>query len=222
MPRSRSARTVAMMSSVASARCWTPGPPIEVEILVDLRLLLALRRLVDRELDPLVAVRHHLRHERRVLRRDVLVVERDEILEAHHVLVELDPDVHLPELDVADAVVDVQQSGRLRLIARLALLEAGQERAAIVPALDERMDRVAVDLDAGDDRLRRRRRASCAARTPTRRRARPLWRTRRARRRPRARCRARRRRARARGRRCRRRAPSGDVSTRRILFCTSR
>ena len=40
-PRSRSAVTVAMMSSVASARCWTPGPAIEIEILVDLRLLLA-------------------------------------------------------------------------------------------------------------------------------------------------------------------------------------
>src|SRR5688572_30812211 len=39
------------------------GPAVELEILVDLRLLLALRRLVDRELDALVPARDDLRHQ---------------------------------------------------------------------------------------------------------------------------------------------------------------
>src|SRR6202022_1906695 len=48
---------------------------IEFEIFVDLRFLLALRRLVERELDAAVPVGDHLRHQRRVLRGDRLVVE---------------------------------------------------------------------------------------------------------------------------------------------------
>ena len=123
------------------------GTAIEVEVLVDLRLLLSLRRLVDRELDPLVPVRHHLRHQRTVLRRDVLVVEGDEILEAHHFLVEPDPDIHLAELHVADAVIHVLQAGFLRLEVRLLLHEPGHEQPAIVAPLDEGMNGVAVDAD---------------------------------------------------------------------------
>src|SRR5262249_41192134 len=114
-------------------------PAIELEILVDLRLLFALRRLVDRELDPLIAVRHHLRHERRVLGRDILVVERDEILEAHHALVERDPHVHFSQFDVADTMVDMEQTGGVRLEARLARLKAWHKWTSIVATLDERM-----------------------------------------------------------------------------------
>ena len=40
-----------------------PRSLVKLEILVDLRFLLSFRRLVDRKLDPLVAARHHLRHQ---------------------------------------------------------------------------------------------------------------------------------------------------------------
>ena len=83
---------------------------VELEVLLDLALPLALGRLVDRELDLPLAVRHHLRHERRVLGRDVLVREVRELREAEHALVEADPLVHAPELDVADDVVDRDQA----------------------------------------------------------------------------------------------------------------
>ena len=59
-----------------------------------------------RELDAAGAVLHDLRHERGILGADVLVVEVDELVEAEHVLVELDPLVHLAFFDVADDVVD--------------------------------------------------------------------------------------------------------------------
>ena len=75
---------------------------VELEVLLDLTLALALRRLVDRELDLPLAVRHHLRHERRVLGGDVLVREVRELAESEHALVEADPLVHPTELDVAD------------------------------------------------------------------------------------------------------------------------
>ena len=88
------------------------GAAVELEVLLDLRSPLALRRLVDRELDPPRAVLHDLRHQRRVLGADVLVVEVNELLEAEHLAVELDPLVHLAFLDVADDVVDGGEADR--------------------------------------------------------------------------------------------------------------
>jgi hypothetical protein len=85
-------------------------PLVELEILVDLALPLAFGRLVDRKLDLAGAVRHHLAHQRRVLRLNLVVAEMDDVRHPEHPLVELDPMVHLPELDVADDVVDRDQA----------------------------------------------------------------------------------------------------------------
>ena len=82
------------------------GAAVELQEFLDLRAALGLGRLVDRELDPAGAVLHHLRHQGGIFGADVLVVEVDQLLEAEHVLVELDPLVHLAFLDVADDVVD--------------------------------------------------------------------------------------------------------------------
>ena len=82
------------------------GAAVELQVLLDLGLALALGRLVDRELDAAVAVGHHLRHQRRVLGRDVLVGEADHLGEAEDALVVADPLLHAAELDVADHVVD--------------------------------------------------------------------------------------------------------------------
>ena len=109
-PASRSVATVSMMLSVAMAMCCTPGPLIELQILFDLRFALALGRLVDRKLHALVAVRHHLRHQRRIFRADVVVVEVLVHAEAHHVAIEIHPAVHLAPADVAHHVVDILQA----------------------------------------------------------------------------------------------------------------
>ena len=58
------------------------------------------------------------------------VVERDQVAEAHDVGVVLHPAIHLPELDVADAVVDVLEPDVRRLVARRHRPEARKERAA--------------------------------------------------------------------------------------------
>ena len=124
------------------------GAAVEVEVLLDLALALALGRLVDRELDLAAAVRHDLRHERRVLGLDVVVAEVDDVRHPEDALVELDPVVHLAELDVADDVVDVREADTGRGVAVLRDRDvAGQERAAVVGAVDERVDRVAVGGD---------------------------------------------------------------------------
>ena len=86
-----------------------PGVEVVVEELLDLALLLAGRRLVDRELDAAVPVRHDLAHQRRVVGVDDLVVVVDELGEAEDVAVVVDEAIHVPELDVADAVVDLEQ-----------------------------------------------------------------------------------------------------------------
>src|SRR6201995_1817463 len=51
---------------------WTT---IEVQILFNLRLPSALRRLIDWELHIAISIRHHLRHQRGVFGRNVLVVK---------------------------------------------------------------------------------------------------------------------------------------------------
>ena len=139
------------MSSDCIATCWTPGPAVELEVLLDLALPLALGRLVDRELDLPLAVRHHLRHERGVLGRDVLVREVRELREAEHARVEVDPLVHAPELDVADDVVDRDQADPARRPSvRGDRLVPGQVRPRVLGAVDERVDVVAVGRDRGE------------------------------------------------------------------------
>jgi hypothetical protein len=86
-----------------------PGLAVVVEELLDLALLLAGRRLVDRELHPPVAVGHDLRHQGAVLGVDDLVVVVDQLGEAEDVAVVVDELVHVAELDVADAVVDLER-----------------------------------------------------------------------------------------------------------------
>src|SRR5206468_5754517 len=65
-------------------------------------------------------------------------------------LVELDPGVHAPELDVADHVVERLQADPGR---RLAVLDrravAGQERPRVVLSVHERVDDVAIGRDRG-------------------------------------------------------------------------
>ena len=142
--------------------CCTPGALVELEVLVDLRLPLALGRLVDRELDPALAVRDDLRHERGVLRRDLLVGEVDHLGHPEDVLVELHPALHLAELDVADDVVDAGEDAVADDVLDRAV--ARQERAAVAGAVDEAVDRLAVGRDVGHadlavvvlERLRRR------------------------------------------------------------------
>ena len=127
------------------------GAAVELEVLLDLALALALGRLVDRELDLPLAVRHDLGHERRVLGRDVLVREVRELREAEHPRVELDPLVHPAELDVADDVVDRDEPDAARGSAvRRDRLEARQVRARVLGAIDERVDVVAVRRDRGE------------------------------------------------------------------------
>ena len=109
MPFSRSWRTVVDDVLGAERDVLRAGVEVVVEELLDLALLLARRRLVDRELDPAVAVGHDLRHQRRVLGVDDLVVVVDELGEAEDVAVVVDELVHVAELDVADAVVDLEQ-----------------------------------------------------------------------------------------------------------------
>jgi hypothetical protein len=109
-----------------------PGALVELEVLVDLRLALALGGLVDRELHEALAVADDLGHERRVLGRDVVVGEVDHLGHPEDVLVELDPGLHRAELDVADDVVDGQQHAAV-LGAVVDGLEAGRNGPSYAP-----------------------------------------------------------------------------------------
>ncbi len=82
---------------------------------------------------------------RRVFGVDVLVVEADEALEPQDVAVPVGPVVHLPELDVADDVVDAQDADVLA--GHVALDVARKERAVVVVLRDERVQRLAVGVD---------------------------------------------------------------------------
>ena len=91
--------------------CWHAGAAVELEVLVDLALLLADRRLVERELHLAAAVRDDLAHQGGVLGGDVVADELLHVGEAEDAVVEADPLVHLAELDVADDVVDGLEAG---------------------------------------------------------------------------------------------------------------
>ncbi len=129
------------------------GAVVELEVLVDLRLLLRDRRLVERELHPVVAAGDHLAHEGGVLGGDVVADELGHVREAEHLVVEGDPLVHPAELDVADAVVDgLEQPLRVTLAAGdggAARLVAGQVGAGVAAAVDQRVAGLAVGGDGG-------------------------------------------------------------------------
>ncbi len=100
---------------------------------------------------PPAAVGDHLRHQRRVLGRDRLVGEVDHLRHAEDALVVLDPLLHVPELDVAHDVVDRHEQQLVGIAWGVAgLVVAGQERAAVVLALDEQVLGVAVGGDRGE------------------------------------------------------------------------
>ena len=138
---------------MASARCWAPGAAVELEVLVDLRLPLGDRRLVERELHPVVAVRDHLGHQRRVVGGDVVADELRHVHEAHHLVVEGDPLVHRAELDVADDVVErLEEPLRLAVALDPGALRgrvAGQVGAVVARAVDQRVPGLAVRRDGG-------------------------------------------------------------------------
>ena len=81
---------------------------------------------------------------------NLLVVVVDDVLEAEDALVEADPLVHLPELDVADAVVEHRQADAAVRPVRPLLDVAGQVRAGVVGAADEGVHDVAVGRDRGE------------------------------------------------------------------------
>ena len=138
MCRNSDAALASSLDRAARCRAWSTrdvlgsGALVELQVLVDLRLALALGGLVDRELDAPVAVRDHLRHQRRVLGRDRLVGEVDHLGHPEHVLVVGDPLLHVPELDVADDVVDAVEAARPPRACGPRGREAREERAAVV------------------------------------------------------------------------------------------
>ena len=130
-----------------------PRTAVEVDVLVDLAATPPLGRLVDGELDPPRPPLHHLRHQRRILGGDVLVVEGDELLEAEDGAVEIDPLVHPPLLDVAHDVVDGEEAGGMVGGGAVALRVdgdvAGGEGPVVAVAVDEGVGGVAVGADRG-------------------------------------------------------------------------
>ena len=156
-PAARIASTVARMSLVASATCCDARAAVELQELVDLRLLLADGRLVERELHLAGAVGDDLAHQRRVLGGDVVADELGHVGEAHDPLVEGHPLVHPAQLDVADDVVDgLEEALGLQpgrdggaVHDRAAGHETGQERAAVAGPVDQGVPGVAVRRDRG-------------------------------------------------------------------------
>ena len=122
------------------------GGEVVIEILLDLALLLAFGGFVDGELDAAVAVRHDLGHQRRVLGGDILVVEVQQLAEAHHLVIELDPVIHLAERHVADDVVDGGQAGGLRFLVLDGAIGGGED-ALIVVAVHEDVQGLAVGVN---------------------------------------------------------------------------
>ncbi len=87
------------------------GSEVVIDILLDLALAQSLGRFIDRELDPSVAILHYLGHQGGIFGGDILVIEGHQLTKAHHLVVEVDPVIHLAELHVADDMVDRGQPG---------------------------------------------------------------------------------------------------------------
>ncbi len=122
------------------------GGQVVIQIFFDLAFLLAFGRLVDGKLDPSVAVGHHLGHQGRVFGGDVLVVEVQQLAEAHHLVVEIDPVIHLPKLDVADHMVDGSQPGRFGGFV-LDFAIGGGKRPVVVRAVNENVLSLSISVN---------------------------------------------------------------------------
>lgn len=125
---------------------------VEVDVLLDLRLALPRRGLVDRHLDALARRGHDDGPERREVGADVLVVDGPEAVEAEDALVVPARRVHLAPVLVADAVVDsgerhLREEGRDRIGRGVLGTVTRQEDAGVAAVLDERVRRVAVRAD---------------------------------------------------------------------------
>ena len=88
-----------------------------------------------------VAIGHHLAHQRGVFGGDIGVVKVLPDFEAHAVGIKVDVLVHVVPADVADDVVDVLQANGARDCIVPDFNVSRQERAGIIPALDESVDR---------------------------------------------------------------------------------
>src|SRR5580704_11282544 len=127
---------------------------VELQVLVDLRLALADGGLVQRELHLPGAVRDDLAHQRGVLGGDVVADELLHVGEAHDPVVEVHPLVHLAQLDVADAVVDLGEEGTLAGGAdRCRRHVPGQVGTGVPGPLHQRVPGVAVGGDGGHNHL---------------------------------------------------------------------
>src|SRR5207248_11020716 len=126
---------------------------IELEIFLHLRFLFAFGRFVDWKFYETISVTHDLAHEGRVFGRDILVVEGQDIFEPHHVLVKFHPRIHLVPTDVAHAMIAIKQSCFRWIVIRFPLLEPRNENTAVILALDEKMNSVAVGINTAHDQL---------------------------------------------------------------------
>lgn len=123
------------------------GASVEIEVFFDLTFLFTLGGFVDGEFDVAVAVADDFTHEGGIFCGDILVVEGDEEVEAHDVLIELDPFVHHAEFDVADAVIDVFQADGFSFEFAGAWDEARHEDPVVIFSFDKGVDGVPVGED---------------------------------------------------------------------------
>jgi hypothetical protein len=132
------------------------GTGVEVEVLVDLAALLGDRRLVERELHPVVAIGDHLGHQGGVVGGDVVADELGHVHEAHDLVVEGHPVVHLAELDVAHDVIEGLEEPLGRALALDEATRAGDipgdVRAGIPNPVDHELDEGVPGLAVGRDR----------------------------------------------------------------------
>src|SRR5205823_14941373 len=83
----------------------------------------------------------------------ILVVEATDISEPHLVLVKFHPWIHLVPTDVAHAMIAIKQSCFRWIVIRFPFLKPRHENAAIIVALDEKMNGVAVSVNTAHDQL---------------------------------------------------------------------
>ena len=151
-PRSRSSCTRGDDVVGAQGDVLHAGAVVVLDVLLDLALLQAVGRLVERH-DDLRTVPHHGRHERRVLRADLVVVEVLHGGEAEDVGVEADPVGQLALGDVADDVVDPgQPDGPVlnRVGQALGGVAGFEETPGVAAAVDERVHRLAIGSHLGE------------------------------------------------------------------------
>ena len=130
------------------------GPAVEVDVLLDLGLLLAVGGLVDGHLDDVVGRRHDDGLEGGELRADILVVDGPEAVEAEDLFVVGADVFHLVPVLVADAVVDVGEEDRGKKLGEGVGGGggggvAGEEGARVGGLFDEGVGGVAVGFDGG-------------------------------------------------------------------------